>query len=460
MNLDKIFNQVVLDVRMKVNRTLLVGSGQGDITPGGVDVPQVRMTTSRHSDIQGEPYVPGSSLKGAIRATCETVIRTFVDDYKESNVLCYDDAPEEKTARGQGEGEQAKPLCMMCDTFGNTNRISKVSFDDAFLTNLGVFGKDRVVQQRAGVSLKRTTGAVDKGPFFIEFVPRGAEFEFKMLCTNILPAELKLLLLALELFNQGRFKLGGQKSRGMGSVTFEVDRITTYLPKLYRFDPFASRDGDGGYRWLSGSEILSRIIDREEIGEDITEELVAPVVYEVPAGDDWATLSSSEGLAYLRDDLVPRLYPLTPAERGDFEIRIRPEKQEGEAEGEREEQEPKETQGVSIGRYDLRPGGDLSQVEIEEQINQMEYAITQTRQADQVLAENYRSAFEFLSGIEKESRASEELRLPGLSRIPTKFRRTDETSIVLKVSDDTRRAHDLLVWLGWAQMLIAPIEGG
>jgi len=451
MNLDRIFNQVVLDVRMKVNRTLLVGSGQGDITPGGVDIPQIRMTTGRNPDVQGEPYVPGSSLKGAIRSTCETVIRTFVDDCRSSGVLCYDDAPEEKTTCGEGEGEEARPLCMMCDTFGNTNRISKVSFDDAFLTNMGVFG-DRVVQHRAGVSLKRTTGAVDKGPFFIEFVPRGAEFEFKILCTNILPAELKLLLLALELFNQGRFKLGGQKSRGMGSVTFEVDSVTTYLPKLYRFDPFEREDG--GYRWLSGGEILDRIIVREEIAEEAMEELVmAAVVYEVPAGSDWETLSSDEGLAYLRDGLIPRLYPLTPAENGNFEIRIQPQQEKDE------EQETEENEAVSIGRYNLRPGGDLSQVEIKEQINQMEYAITQAHQADRLLAENYRSAFEFLSGIEKECRASEELRLPGLSHIPTRFRRADETAIVLKVADDTRRAHDLLVWLGWARMLIAPNEG-
>lgn len=448
MNLDRIFNQVVLDVHLQVNRTLLVGSGQGDITPGGVDIPQIRMTTGRNPDIQGEPYVPGSSLKGAIRATCETVIRTFVDGYKNSGVLCYDDAPEEKTTCGEGEGEDAKPLCMMCDTFGNTNRISKVSFDDAFLTNMGIFG-DRAVQHRAGVSLKRTTGAVDKGPFFIEFVPRGAIFEFKILCTNILPAELKLLLLALELFNQGRFKLGGQKSRGMGSVTFKVQGITTYLPKLYRFDPFARENG--GHRWLNGDEILNRIIERpsDEITEEAMNELIeATVVYEV-ASDDWAILSSNEGLAYLRDDLIPRLYPVVPAEDGNFEIGVR-----SQNEGEQDQYET-----IPIGRYNLRPGGDLSQVEIEEQINQMEYAITQTHQADQVLTENYCSAFEFLSGIEKENRASEELRLPGLSHIPTRFRRPDGTTIVLAVSEDKRRAHDLLVWLGWAQMLIAPVKG-
>ncbi len=440
MNLDKIFNQVILDVRMEVNRTLLVGSGQGDITPGGVDVPQIRMTTSRHPDLQGEPYVPGSSLKGAIRSTCETVIRTFVDDPQDSKVLCYEDAPEEQTDCGKDD----RPLCMICDTFGNTNRISKVSFDDAFMTNFGVF-RDRVVQHRTGVSLSRKTGAAKGGALFsIEFVPRGAEFEFKILCTNILPAELRLLLLALELFNQGRFKLGGQKSRGMGSVTFQVDNITTYLPKLYRFDPFEREDG--GYRWLSGSEILYRIMEREEIGDEAMEELVeAVVVYEVAAGAEWATLSSDDGLAYLRDDLIPRLYPLTPAENGSFKVRLRP-KGDGEA-------------GVLIGSYDLRPGGDLSQVGIEEQINQMEYAINQTHQADQVLAENYSSAFEFLSGIEKESRASQELRLPGLSHIPTPFRRADdEKAVVLQVADHTRRAHDLLVWLGWARMLIAPAE--
>lgn len=440
MNLDKIFNQVVLDVSLKVNRTLLVGSGQGEITPGGVDIPQIRMTTGRRPDVQGEPYVPGSSLKGAIRSTCETVIRTFVDGYRESGVLCYDDAPEEKTTCGK----ENEPLCMMCDTFGNTNRISKVSFDDAFLTDASLQQlRDAAVQHRTGVSISRKTGAAKSGALFsVEFVPRGAEFEFKILCTNILPAELKLLLLALELFNRGRFKLGGQKSRGMGSVTFEVRTITTYLPKLYRFDPFAPEDGNGGYRWLSGSEVLERIIERPADEEAVEELVAATVVYEVPPGDDWDVISSNEGLTYLREDLIQRLYPLTPAANGVFRFQVQPQGDEKAA--------------VSVGRYDLRPGGDLSQVQIEEQINQMEYAITQTQRAGQVLEENYRSAFEFLSSIEKTSRASEELRLPGLARIPTRFRRADGMAIVLTVTEATRRAHDLLVWLGWAQMLIAP----
>lgn len=446
MNLDKIFNQVVIDTRLTVNRTLVVGSGQGDITPGGIDIPQIRMTTGRQPDFPGEPYLPGSSLKGAIRATCETVIRTFVENYKASGVLHYDDAPEEQSDCGKDD----RPLCMMCDTFGNTNRISKVSFDDAFLTpDSWNLLRDAAVQSRAGVSLKRTDGTVDKGPFFIEFIPQGAEFEFQILCTNILPSELKLLLLAMELFNRGRFKLGGQKSRGMGSVTFEIARVTTYLPKLYRFDPFARENGT--YRWLTGEEVIERVLERGVNSEIEAEMIEATVIYEVPIGA-WQTISSDAGLAYLRDDLVPRLYPVRASDDGMFHVKIRPADNAEEI--------------VTLGRYSLRPGGDLGQVTIEEQINRMEYAVTIEGQGKRLMSDTYRSAFEFLSRIEKVSRETEELRLPGAPRIPVVVQqreaegRVQPVKATLEVADESKRVHDLLVWLGLAQTLVAPPEEG
>jgi len=446
MNLDKIFNQVVIDVRLEVNRTLVVGSGQGDITPGGIDIPQIRMTTGRQPDFPGEPYLPGSSLKGAIRATCETVIRTFVDDYQASNILHYEDAPEEQADCGKGD----EPLCMMCDTFGNTNRISKVSFDDAFLTpSSWNLLRDAAVQSRAGISLKRTDGTVDKGPFFIEFIPRGAEFEFQVLCTNILPAELKLLLLAMELFNRGRFKLGGQKSRGMGSVTFEIAKVTTYLPKLYRFDPFARENGT--YRWLSGEEVIERIIERD-LSEEVEAEMIeATVTYEAPV-EAWPAISAEAGIAYLRDDLIPRLYPVQFNEQGMFTVKLQPDDGSVDA--------------ISVGRYSLRPGSNLSGVTIEEQINRMEYAITTEGQSERLLAGTYQSAFEFLGGIEKASRATEELRLPGAPRLPVVVRQVDaegrvqSLKVMMRVATGSKRVHDLLVWLGLVQTLIAPPEEG
>ena len=402
------------------------------------------MTTGRHPDFPGEPYVPGSSLKGAIRATCETVIRTFVDDYQTSGILHYDDAPEEQSDCGKDD----EPLCMICDTFGNTNRISKVAFDDAFMTPESTrLLQDAAVQGRTGVALSRQTGAVKQGALYnVEFVPKGAEFEFQILCTNVLPGELRLLLLAMELFNQGRFKLGGQKSRGMGSVTFKVNQVMTYLPKLYRFDPFVRENG--GYRWRTGNEVLDGILERGPGDEIEAEMFEAAVMYEVPA-EAWAAVSSDAGVAYLRDGLVPRLYPLESSGEGVFEVRICPS--DGSAEA------------VLVGCYSLRSGGDLEQVSIEEQINQMEYAIRLEGQTEQLLRHSYQSAFEFLGGIEKTSEATREMRLPGKPRLPVVVRhapgdgRERAVKTTLQVSDGSKRVHDLLMWLGLAQTLIAPV---
>jgi hypothetical protein len=228
----------------------------------------------------------------------------------------------------------------------------------------------------------------------------------------------------------------------MGSVSFELAQVTTYLPKLYRFDPFARENGS--YRWLSGEEVISNILQRE-LGDQIDEEMVeAKVIYEVPA-EAWDAVSSKAGQAYLRDDLIPRLYPLYYNEDGMFQVEIRP--QEGTEDG------------ISLGRFSLRAGGDLSQLQIQEQINGLEYAIILEGQSQRLLAGNYRSAFEFLGEITKASLATEELRLPGDPRIPVVTRpASDEKAVhtVLKIHEDSKRVHDLLVWLGLAQTLIAP----
>jgi hypothetical protein len=94
----------------------------------------------------------------------------------------------------------------------------------------------------------------------------------------------------------------------------------------------------------------------------------------------------------------------------------------------------------------------------------MEYAITSERQGEQLLAGAYRSAFEFLGKIEKDSQATRELRLPGVPRLPVVVRQTDAEGRVqpvkamLTVADESKRTHDLLIWLGLAQTLISPSE--
>jgi hypothetical protein len=156
------------------------------------------------------------------------------------------------------------------------------------------------------------------------------------------------------------------------------------------------------------------------VDQEIEAEMIeATVIYEVPTGA-WQTVSSDAGLAYLRDDLVPRLYPVRASDDGMFHVKIRP----------------------------------------------ADNAVTIEGQGERLLADTYRSAFEFLAGIEKASRATEELRLPGMPRIPVVVQQREAEGQVrsvkatLEVASESKRVHDLLVWLGLAQTLVAPPEEG
>ena len=441
MNLDKIYNQVLIRMRLRVERTLVVGSGRGEISPGGVDIPQIKMTVLEGDKPQEVPYIPGSSLKGSIRSVCETVIRTFIPDYKDSKILCYENAPEERTDCGK----EGKPMCMICDTFGNTNRASKVAVDDAFLTEQSLSNLDALIQQRTGIRINRQTGTVVAGALYTaEFVPKGTEFEFNLLFTNILPAELKLVLLAMRLFNEGRFKMGGQKSRGMGSVSFHVDKVVTYLPKLYRFEPFAREDG--GWRWITADELLDQLF--EKITEERLEEaLQAQLIYEVPP-EAWDDVIRPEGQKALKE-LATRLYPLEEG-KGNFSLVVR---KKGEEES------------VKIADFAFKLKGDLSKASIEESPNGLEYIISVDKVGKELFESAYRSAFDFLSQIKLESKNTEEFRLPGKAVIPLAFSvvregKSRRARIVLEVAQESKPLHDLLIWLEWAEMLVAPVPRG
>jgi CRISPR-associated protein Csm3 len=411
MNFDKIYNQVKIGVTLTVQRSLVVGSGQGDISPTGVDIPQIRLTQFTGGQPLEVPYIPGSSLKGAIRSVCETLVRTYLGS--DGALICYDDTPDERGCHRASEDV----LCMMCDTFGATNRMSKVFFDDAFLTDESATNLLEIVQHRTGIKISRKTGTVaEKALYKIEFVPRGTTFRFNILCTNILASELRLMLLAMRLFNEGRFKLGGQKSRGMGAIEFGLDDVTVYLPKLYRYEPFVRNDD--GWRWL------------ETLPTDLGERIVLEV-----AEDDWEAVLQAEGRV---TRLIQRLYPAAadaPEEQSQVTVALR--------KGATEERH-------DVGTFGLTLAGLVTGVS--ESGNGLEFII-QRQELTELFEQVYQSAFDFLGDVAQAVPEEEPYRALG---------QADKVVVPLPLDGGVKyltvvegeRLHTVLVWLGLARWLV------
>lgn len=179
---------------------------------------------------EGDPFIPGSSVKGTFRSTVERIsgalpgVRT-----------CLLDPNNEHGCIGpQGEAQQAfnqerqkndwnqseylskldERLCDTCKLFGSQFAASKVSFDDLYLVD----PNDAFTQVRDGVGIDRDSErAVDQVKFDYEVVASSAEFGMRSILDNPTEKDLALVSLGLMEFINGSVRLGGKKSSGLGS---------------------------------------------------------------------------------------------------------------------------------------------------------------------------------------------------------------------------------------------------
>lgn len=195
----------------------------------------------------GVPYIPGSSLKGVVRAHTERLLRTMGDLKCRSNgerLWACDPLDEtgrcvtatrkqqlvEKNKRdgrlddkGLTEDLWAES-CTACRLFGSPWLASRVLFQDAMLINHDSLL--RLTEVRDGVGIDRDLGAARaRIKYDFETVPAGSEFGFHVIVENADEWEVGLLLTALQALQEGLLPVGGRTSRGLGWGTLDALRI-------------------------------------------------------------------------------------------------------------------------------------------------------------------------------------------------------------------------------------------
>lgn len=251
---------------------LHIGGGGGPAR--GTDSPVLR-------DGYDRPYIPGSSLKGALRAAVERILPNlnghtacslFVPlnaDEKSSqtgNGICLTPLPEAhekkesyrlleqslgvkiesnrdvqqalQTLLGGWEkkvdpshwlSEQhlmmvlEENLCDVCKAFGSPFMASSIYFHDAPVNENLWMG---LTQVRDGVGIDRDSGrARERIKYDYEIVPPGTAFEFSMTIETGNEKKIGLAALALHELMQGNVPLGGIRSRGLGRCQLEEVRV-------------------------------------------------------------------------------------------------------------------------------------------------------------------------------------------------------------------------------------------
>jgi CRISPR-associated RAMP protein (TIGR02581 family) len=260
--------------RLSVSGTLValtalrIGVGRDNSVIGN-DLPVLR-------DVFGAPFVPGASIKGALRAQLEALLRGVIPDsampdskqledlsLKISEIRKHIKDPEQcqvaideaisrvTSRRAAHDFEQLEQRTQAIGGFKRQNRelsdaqISRLIWNQSSLIDLTfgspevagrLFVKDALVDRslwfdqyeiRNGVALNRDTETAEDGLLYdYEVVPAGTRFGFELTLENAENWQLGMLLLALRPWQAGQVQIGGFRSRGLGYVQLIAPTFT------------------------------------------------------------------------------------------------------------------------------------------------------------------------------------------------------------------------------------------
>lgn len=236
-----LFGHVVLKGLIVSKTGLHIGASADTVEIGGIDTPVIK------HPITFEPYIPGSSLKGKMRALLEkikvaeggiTYNRQVVKNPSIWQHVCADNNTRLNIS---GHTTPGANNCDVCRVFGSTgesgnkNHPARILVRDAKLINHNDLKLDELLIMEAKMEnvLDRVHAAAT--PRTIERVPSGAKFAFEIVYRVEgegneqgiqrddeikVQTDVKNILLLLRAVE--REGLGGNTSRGHGQIGFEL----------------------------------------------------------------------------------------------------------------------------------------------------------------------------------------------------------------------------------------------
>lgn len=252
--------------------------------------------------VRGQPAIPGSSLRGVIRAIVEAVSPSCLTLTRaDRNRL-----PKRLTRR-QCMEKYAKSACPACRLFGTTGRIGQVTVDDCLPDGEGVettlFTMPPLYAPRAQRRRVPAAYLVEgkfKGRKFyyhghlaqpeqgdqVEAMVQGSRLKGTVHFQNLAADELGLLLFALGLDGSFRLKLGGGKPACYGSFAIHPIQLTLMTEEAFigKGERVLSNDelSDFIAQQISQAEATGILLPKQQA--KLREILAYPSARECPAG--------------------------------------------------------------------------------------------------------------------------------------------------------------------------------
>lgn len=198
---------------------ILIKSGvEGGADPTLPDMSFVRTVNPNTGD--NTVYLPGSSLKGVFRSYAEKIVNTVGLKVKDivADPNAYNDLKEKTKDKKNRDSEIYKGSDCVAKLFGSHILASRIKFKDAFPEG------DVTIEHRTNVSISRTLGSVQAGPFNMEVVTKG-KFKAEIIIRNFELWQVGLIGLILRDLSNERIKIGYAKTRGLGDVKIALDQI-------------------------------------------------------------------------------------------------------------------------------------------------------------------------------------------------------------------------------------------
>ncbi|MGQ3684151.1 MAG: type III-A CRISPR-associated RAMP protein Csm3 [Candidatus Loosdrechtia sp.] len=218
-----LLGKVIISGTLECLTGLHIGASKENMEIGAIDSPVVRDPVTR------EPYIPGSSLKGKLRALLE-------------KALCLIDRRDIGTRNNPVkihvcEDAAKAHNCQLCRIFGSTGYNGGKNFPARLIVRdlrLTAESRDKLEDIDTGLqytewkfenAIDRITSAAN--PRQLERVPRGAEFDFELIYNvedvNQMKEDIENIKLAISITEADA--LGGHGSRGYGKVKFNIKGI-------------------------------------------------------------------------------------------------------------------------------------------------------------------------------------------------------------------------------------------
>ncbi|MBD2132284.1 CRISPR-associated RAMP protein [Sphaerospermopsis sp. FACHB-1094] len=250
---DTFKNRLEITGKLTTITALRISAGRST-EPIGTDLPVIK-------DALGQPLIPGSSFKGALRSRLESFLRGIDPSLAEdpadlTTTTRNNEVKYLKDKYKDNDFQLTENLLEMTDLisrlFGSPWIASKFQIRDLNVVPNTWFGQ---YQERDGVAIDRDTETAADGKLYdFQVVPASTEFQFHAIVENAEPWELGLLMIGLHQFETEQIPLGGGRSRGLGVVKLNIEKMRwvdveddpkfmlQYLQKLVMGDETAYED--------------------------------------------------------------------------------------------------------------------------------------------------------------------------------------------------------------------------